>query len=1075
MSEMEASIDKLLKLVFLAAPKNINLFKCIKSMKRRITLFKKCIVALLLLFLANLSFAQVRVTGTVTDADDGSGLPGVSVVVNGTAQGTVTDIEGNYTLSVQSEDATLVFSFVGYLTQNVQLNGRSSVDVSLKLDIQQLDEVVVVGYGVQKKKEVTGAVGSIKSEELLKNATPDIGDAMQGQIAGVNVQASSGRPGAKSNIQIRGIGSISPSGLGPLYVVDGVPYQNDPNIAPEQVESIEVLKDGAAAAIYGVRASNGVIIITTKRGKAGEMKVDFSAYKGIQNITSGTPLMNTQQQMYVEEVKTEALGQEPQIFRFTPDALDYNTDFVGDVQNDNAAMQNYNLNVMGGKEELTFSMNANYFQQDGVLINSGFDRFTTRLSGEYKRNNFKAFATVAMTEENTEQEPWALYELAIVQKPWQRGINDLESFGASGVLVPSDNPIQFGYLSRQLNNEDKRKVNNNNIALNLSYEFLPGLSYQVNLGRNSWNYQRKFFRPQYLAYSADGGLQPAGSNMDALLDESYTFTTKNTLENIVKFQRNFGKHDLGATAVLSYENFNSKNVGVGVVGLLSNDTDVLSAGTTGTKPTGTESVQNIIGKMARVQYSYDSRYLFSASIRYDGSSVFGKENRYNPFYGISAGWNLSEEGFFQNIGMLNFVSALKIRGSYAELGNQSIGPYQAVASIESGIDYPYGPEGAEYLGVGAIQRRFANPLIQWETTISRNIGIDMGMLEDRLTLTADFYLNDKKDMLLAERLAPSSGTWQTRAVGVYNVRTINAGNMQNKGVEVALGYRDQTSFGLQWSVNGTFTRNVNRVTDLNGIEGIAFGGGRPITSSGERTDFTTYLSQGYEGGAFFLLEHIGVIKTDEQLAAYREVEPSAMMGDMMYRDQLTVDTDGDGIPDAGDGLINDDDRVYAGSGQPEFEAGLNLNGAYKGFDLFIQMYYSHGAEIYNGAKLYAYGTGRHRDLYYMWSPQNPDSDIPTARTSQQHNNFRARSNYFLEDGTYLRIRNITLGYALPSNLFGGKVDNVRFYITAQNPFTFTKYEGYDPEIGGDGLFTRGVDVGNYPITRKFLGGIQVKF
>ncbi|UXP30984.1 TonB-dependent receptor [Reichenbachiella agarivorans] len=1044
-------------------------------MKRLFTLLKCSVILILLICLSMPVLAQTKVVGKVIDDNDAQGIPGVNVLIKGSAVGTVTDLNGIYSIEVPADAEALVFSYIGYLKQEVVISGRSTIDVAMQTDIEQLDEVVVVGYGVQKKKELTGAVGSIKSEELLKNATSDIGDAMQGQIAGVNVQASSGRPGSKSNIQIRGIGSVNSGALGPLYVVDGVPFQNDPNIAPEQIESMEILKDGAAAAIYGVRASNGVILITTKRGKAGRMQVDFSAYGGVQEIYSGTPLMNTQEQMYVEDVKLDAVGKEPLIFVFNPDALDYDTDFVDEVQNDNAKMQSYNINVSGGQENLTLNLSANYFQQDGVLINSGFDRFTTRLNGEYNLGKFRAFASLGMTEENTQQEPWALYEYAIIQKPWQRGLNDLETNGQNEVIVPSDNPIQYGYLSRQLNNEDNRKVRSNNIAINLEYEFIDGLSFQVNLGRNDWNYQRTFFQPQYLAYTADGDLQPGGSNLDAMLNEDYIFTTKNTLENILKFRRDFGKHNVGATLVLSYENYDYKTTGVGVIGLLSNDTDVLSAGVKGAAPTGVRNTQNIVGKMARVQYGYDERYLLSASIRYDGSSIFGEENRYNPFYGISAGWNISEEGFFKNAAGLDFISNLKLRGSYAELGNQSVAPYQYAASIEGGVNYPFGTEGSEYLGVGNIQRRYANPFIQWETTISRNIGLDLSMFDGRLNFSADVYRNNKEDMLLSERLAPSSGTWQTRATETYNSRTINAGNMQNQGIELALGYRDETNFGLNWSVNGTFTKNVNEITDLNGVEGIAYAGGRPITSRGESTDYTTYLSQGYEGGAFFLLKHEGVIKTAEQLSDYQALDPSAMMGDMMYKDQLTVDTDGDGVPDAGDGVINDNDRVYAGSGQPAFEAGLMLNGAYKGFDLFVQAYCSYGAEIYNGSKLFAYGAGRHKDLYYAWSPQNPDSDIPAVRTSQEHNNTRARSDYFLEDGSYLRIRNITLGYTIPNSVLKNKVSKLRFYLTGQNLFTFTKYEGYDPEVGGDGLSTRGVDQGNYPVTRKFLAGVQLQF
>ena len=1016
----------------------------------------KCFhVAWLLLFCLAFGQAQnMTVKGVVTG--NGETLIGVNIVIKGTAMGTITDVDGSYELEANATD-TLEFSYTGFTTQEIPIGGRAVIDLQLEQASALLEEIVVVGYGTQKKKEVTGAVAKVESDAILKTATADLGTALQGMVAGVNVQASSGRPGEAANVQIRGLGSINSNALGPLYVVDGIPYESNPNIAPEQIESVDILKDGAAASVYGTRASNGVILITTKKGEVGKMRVDFTSYGGVQNITSGTPLMNAQQQMYNEEVKLEALGRDPLIFFFNPRALEYNSDFVGDVQNDNAIIQNYNVNVSGGVQNLTLSFNTNYFNQDGVLINSGFDRLTNRITGEYTKGRFKAFTTIGFTEENREQEPFALYEYSIVQVPWQRPLSAIESVGENTVEIPVRNAIQYSFLSQQLDNIDERKVNSSNIAINMQYEILDGLTFKINLGRNSWDYRRKFFRPQYLVHNGDGSFNPTASREQAQLDEDYIFTKKEAWENVLNYSRSFGNHNLNLLAVMSFEQFDSRNLGVGVIFAenASNDIQTLGAGAQGTTPTSINEERTLTGKLARVQYNFDEKYLFSASFRRDGSSKFSEANRYGNFLGFSAGWNIHEESFFQ----VKNVDALKLRASWAEVGNQDIPSYAFSPVIESGINYPFGPN--EALQFGLIQRRYVDSEIKWETTVSRNIGLDLSMFENRMNFTADFYLNEKQDMLLQERLPPSTGVFQPRAAGVYDVKVTNAGNMTNKGMELSLDYRNKTNFGLRYKFTATFTKNINEVTDLNGVV-RGYANGRPIVSMGENVDYTTFLAEGYEAGAFFLLQHAGVIKTQEQLDAYKAIDASAQLGDMMYVDQNE------------DGAINETDRVYAGSGQAEFESGLSLSLDFKNFDFYIQGYLSYGAEVYNGAELYAYAVGRHRDMYYMWSPQNPDSDIATDRQNSFHNNVRARSDFFLEDGTYFRIRNLNLGYTFPG-LDKWKIDRLRVYFSALNPFTFTKYEGYDPEVGGDGLFLRGVDRGNYPVARQFIMGVQLGF
>lgn len=1025
-------------------------------MKKQLSFAKRLFSTLILMTFATLAWSQISVKGVITDAQDQSPLAGVSIVLKGSSTGTISDAQGQYKITVPA-NSDLVFSFTGFESVTRNIGNSNQLDVSLSFAENLLSEVVVVGYGTQREKEVTGAVASVKSDMIVKSPVSDLGAAIQGQIAGVNVQAASGRPGEASNVQIRGLGSLSTAGLSPLYVVDGVPYQDNPNIAPEQIESIDVLKDGAAASIYGTRASNGVILITTKRGQEGKMKVGLNAYYGVQNITSGTPLMNTQQQIYYDHVRTAALGRTSNVFLFNPNALDYESDFVGDVQNNNAAIQSYNLSVSGGQKNLTLAVNTNYFKQDGVLINSGFDRLSNRISGEFKRGKFKAFSSIGFTLENTSQEPWALYEFAILQNPYQAPLGDIPQNGAV-VQLDVENPITYGYLSRQLENTDARKTNSTNIALNLEYEILKGLTAQVNLGRNSWDYQRKFVQPQYLVYNLQKELNPIASTLEARLEESFTFSDRSTIENMLRYYKKINNHSINLLAVLSYENFNSKTLGVGVNGLLSNSTQTLGAGKEALKPTSNDYSNSLTGKLFRAQYNYNDKYLFSASVRRDGSSNFGPENRFGTFYGISGGWNISEEEFFKNWG-LNAVSNLKIRASYAGVGNQSIPPYSYADLIEAGVNYPFGTD--ETLAFGTIQRRFGNPFIQWETNISKNIGLNLDMFSGRVNFVADYYINDKSDMLLPEVLAPSTGTFAP-GTSIYSTRITNAGNMTNKGLELSLSLRDETSYGLKWNAGLTFTRNRNEVTNLNGIE-RGYGNGKPTFYLADRRDNTTFLALGHPAGSFFLIENNGIVKTQEQLDAYKTLVPSAIMGDLMLVDQN------------GDNKIDDNDRVYKGSGQAKFEAGFNTNLAYKNFDLFVQLYGSYGAKIFNGSKLFAYSTGRHADNYYQWSPQNPDSDIPTNRTDALHNNFRSRNDFYLEDGSYLRVRNVSLGYTFPAKLFNSKIERLRIYLSGMNPLTFTKYSGYDPEVGGDGLFYRGVDRGNYPISRRFLSGIQFDF
>lgn len=1037
---------------------------------KTIALQRLLLIAILLSMGTRLFAQETKVSGKVTDETTGEPIPGVSVVEKGTINGTATDIDGQFSIAIR-KGSTLVFSFVGYSTFETVVTNQSTLTVVLKTDVVSLQEVIAVGYGVQKKKELTGAVAQVKSEEMTRIVASDFTKALQGQVAGVSVVESSGRPGDQANIQIRGLGSIS-SDTQPLYVVDGIPTNSNPNIPAEDIATVDILKDGAAAAVYGTRASNGVILITTKRGKVGETKVSFSSYYGIQNITSGTPLLNTTEHLYVDEMVQRAQGSHSSILYYNPNAMDYDTDFVGAMTNDNAPVQNYNVTLSGGKENVTFNLNTNYFNQDGILRQSGYDRFTTRANATLKKGKFDAFASIGIMHSNKEVEPWGLYEFSIFQGPYRPPVGSLTTTDNS-VIIPGNNPDHVGYLSRLLDQEDNRVEDGYNASANLSYEIASGLTFQVNLGMNKYNYKRKFWQPQYLVYGQDGEINELGSRKDAILSEQFTESLKYTMENVLKYDKSFnGRHKISALLGYTVEKTDYSTVSVEKRDFISNSVKVFDGGASLTGINGSDNYHRIVGKLGRLQYNYNDRYLLSVSMRNDGSSNFGSENRYAWFPGASVGWNVSEERFMENIKQ---IDNLKLRTSYGEVGNQGIPSYLYSAYVDGNIDYVWGPESSDEIGAGAIQRGYGNPFVQWETNISRNIGVDLTMFGGKLTFSADYYKNDKKDMLLSVLLPASTGTtvpndWANK----YNSKIANVGDMVNKGIEMSASYKHKSSNGFNWSVSGTFTKNNNEITNLGDLDKIALQDSKPGNWRATQQDITTYMVPGYEAGAFFLIKTNGIIKTTEQLSEVKKYQPNAQMGDVIMVNQLTVDTDGDGVPDAADNTINDDDRVYAGSGMAEWEAGLILNAEYKGFDISAQLFYSYGNEVFNGSKLFAYAMNRHKDLYYMWTPQNLNSDIPTGRTNSEHDNWRGRTDYFLEDGTYLRIRNLSLGYTIPKNFIKG-IDNMRWYVTAQNPFTFTKYDGYDPEIGGNGVSTRGIDKGVYPVTRKFIVGVQIDF
>ncbi|UXX81097.1 TonB-dependent receptor [Reichenbachiella carrageenanivorans] len=1019
-------------------------------------LYPAFLVLMMIVAMGSEAIAQDNIVkGKVTDATDGSELPGVNVLVNGTSKGTVTDINGNFSISA-GKGETLRFSFIGMKPVDVAVTG-SVVDVQLNPDYTELEEVVVVGYGSQKKIEVTGAVAQLKSEDITRFVTSDVGAALQGQIAGVNV-VSSGSPGASAEIQIRGVSSIAGAST-PLYVVDGVPQEGDPRLSPNEIQTIDVLKDAASAAIYGTRGSSGVILITTKQGTKGTMRVSLDGSYGVQDITSGTPLMNAQEQTYFDIVKQRNISGTPdnQIvleLAKSPENFQNDTDLGELVFIDKAAVQNYSANISGGSGDVAYNVTLGYYNKEGVVVNSDFERLNTRINTTYKNGKWKLFSSVGMSLEETSYSPGGIITQTIKYYPTQDNL-DLDSDEPISTLGGAQSN-RLGWVLASFNNEDHMERNRVFGNFNADYEIVKGLTVSSRLGITASNDYRKRFVPYQEVYDRISGdliSDPSNSSVEMLTANQSSMSWDVRAHYNKTFNK---KHNLSLTAVYSVEDYQNEFYNAKKLGVLDNSIKVLSgAAESPSANSDNNYVRRLIGMMGRVQYNYKSKYMISASVRRDGSSQFSSENRWGVFPSVSAGWNVAEEGFWTPL--VNTVNGFKLRASYGTVGNERFDPYSYSASITRSVDYAFNSGSGETLANGSTQTSYANALVKWEISKQANFGADFGFFGNRLTLSADYYNTSKEDMLFPIVLPGSAGGGANSSV------VLNVGNMTNQGMEFALGYQGITA-GVKWGINGTFATNQNEITKINGEGGFVFTNDFGLISGAKDQSQVTVLSEGYEAGAFFIFETNGIADTNEKLAAYQQINPNARMGDLIY-----VDSDGDGA-------ISQSDRVYKGSGLPEYEIGANFNAGFKQFDFSMQWYAALGHEVMNGAKATAYAYGRHKDLVSAWSEANPVTSIPAYRGDlKQHDNYKGYTDLWLEDGSYIRLKTITLGYSLPAGVLEKVgVSKFRVYASAQNLFTFTKYTGYDPEIGG-GIQSRGLDKGNYPMTALYLLGVNLNF
>lgn len=982
------------------------------------------------------------VTGTVTDVS-GEPIIGANIRIKGTTTGTITDIDGNFSIEAKPQSVIEV-SYIGYLTQETVINNQKSIRFLLKEDTKTLDEVVVIGYGVQKKADLTGSVANINTEKLNTQSNANIGQALQGKIAGVDIVSQGGAPGSGTRIMVRGIGTLN--NASPLYIVDGMYMNSIDHINPNDIASIDVLKDASSAAIYGSRAANGVIIVTTKEGSNTEGKpiIDLSVNLGISTASKFLDMLDAKGWAEVTTIARQAIGKP---------ALDMATDLANKPDNDwqdimfrPALMQNYNLSVKGGGKYSTYYTGLGYFNQDGIVKGTNYQRYNIQSKNDYKRGIFSAGTNLIISfshDKPLHQELRGGMIGTILQSvPTLEKYDDTREGGYGGtygdvVNIPHPLAIIDDNIMDRYNENVKIFAN-----LYAQIELFKGLKYKLNLTPDFSFERYKNYLNKY-----DFGL---ATNSITQLTERQRRRRNILVENLLTFDRTFGEHKISALAGYTYQDSRFRHIQAYGEGL-PQGLEEIDAATTNRSNEGNSWRSVLTSILGRVFYSYQNKYLFTATIRRDGSSKFGKNNRYGYFPSFSLGWNVAEEKFMENV---HWLDQLKLRGGYGVLGDQEIDNYQYSSTITTGINYPDGNGG---LLQGAFPKNFANPDIKWEETAMTNVGIDFMAFNNRLSLTADYYVKNTKDILLTVPIPISSGG--------ANDPIRNAGKIRNNGFEFNLGWMDQPNPDISYGINLIGSFNKNKVIAMGSESGSIKGG------STNQNITTSETKAGYPIGGYWLISTAGYFNSQEEVDAYakdgKKIQPAAEPGDIKF-----VDANNDGV-------INDDDRVFQGSPFPDFTFALNGNMRYKNFDLSIGLQGVLGNKIYNATRQtledVTKGSNFLASCLDYWTPENKNASHPRLTWDDPNRNTRAESDRYLENGSYLRLRSVQLGYTFPQTWFKGAIQHARVYINAENLFTITSYSGYSPDVNADNANYRGFDNFIYPTNRTFMLGLNVTF
>jgi TonB-dependent starch-binding outer membrane protein SusC len=1027
---------------------------------------KSLFTALLILLMWEVSLAQRTVTGKV-DSEGGEALPGVSIIVKGTTVGTTTDVNGAYRLEVPSTSETLVFSFIGYLAREESIGNKTVINVSLKEDITSLEEVVVVGYGTSSKRLTTGAMANVNGEKLTSLNPVRMDQALQGQMAGLQVSSGSGSPGGSMNIRIRGI--TTNGNNSPLVLVDGIIYSVEGLNAlnPADIESINVLKD-ASAAIYGVQAANGVILVTTKKGtKNSGPAIEFSGYYGIQETAKQINLLNARE---FAVLKNETYGAGGLAHPFNNVNLGEGTNWQKEVFQQ-APIQNYNINLNGGSDKSSYSIGGSYLDQQGII---GGEK------ARYKRYNARLNYVTELSSKVNLQSLF-LYTNEFRKTVPENGIgsvlyNTINASPVASVLDPLTGKYTYlmefsdiiNPLAQISNSFNETFVNKMVGKEEINYKITNALEVTARGGYNYALVDSKNFSPlvwygtgKAQNTAADENLTPKMRVINDLLSlpengsvrEARATYFNYSFEGFLNYNHTFSDvHTVKGTIGTSFFGGNNHEVGGTGFGIPYNSWDYADLSQAKDPLLGSsfsnQDRSRLQSFFARVEYNYLDRYLLTGIFRRDGSSNFGPNNKFGTFPSVLAAWIVSEEDFFPFSG----VSLLKIRGSYGVIGNDKIDRWSYRAQLGGEAVYPFDGQLRNGVAIGAI----GNPDIKWETTHQSNFGFELTALSDKISVSADYYIKKTKDLLFRPDIAAIIGGYGAGE----SAPIINGGDVRNNGFEFLISYKDHIGKDLNFSISYNVTTLHNEVTRLpegkDFIAGGAFGVGGTTA---------TRMEVGFPIGYFFGYKTDGIYQTEEEIAERGVTQSLARPGDLRI-----VDIDGNKEID----FSNNSDKTMIGSPLPDVMMGINFGVNYKGFDFATTLYSSIGNDIlrnYERQQPMANNLAQNID---RWTGPNSSNEVPRLTTEQTRN--AVISDYFVEDGSFVRIKNLQLGYALPPAIAHKiKATRMRIYVAANNVYTFTKYKGFDPDFSSSNPLTSGIDYGFYPQARTYMVGLNLNF
>lgn len=974
------------------------------------------------------------VTGIVTEATYNEPVIGATIIVKGNAtHGTVTDINGNFTLPNVPHDAILVVSYVGYTTQDIPVNGQNSILVELREDTELLDEVVVIGYGVQKKSSLTGSVASISSEDVNKLSVSNVASALQGRTPGVNVIQQGGIAGADVNILVRGAASFGATE--PLYVIDGT-FSNSglSTLNPNDIESIEILKDGAAAAIYGSRAANGVVLITTKKGKSGDIKIEVDGSYAFQQPTNIPKFLNASQWREFANTVAENSGLPPAPENVHPTYPNVDTDWA-DVWLQYAPVYHLNANVSGGGENSTFSTSAGYYDQTGMTIYSDFKRYNFRLNSTYKKGRFSLSENLALNFRD--RTPTTPFHISLPTLPVYDEEGRFFSGGPEYYINPEDGKAQNRIAPLHFRDRKNQYVDVLG-GINAQFDIWNGLKYSFSFSGNYSTSHGYTHTPQYFSkWEEDGTPNPDYGSPKNDLTESRNAEFVYTIDNLLTYNKRIGFHSIDALLGTSWMREYYRNLGISTIDDLG-ATNITGFSNLDGRISAGSSNAALLSFFGRLNYDYDNRYLLSLSIRRDESSKFHKDSRVGYFPSISTGWNIHQEEWFEN----SILSRLKIRASYGELGANFLTPYNFDPIAFGPIPYTLG--GERYVSGRAAYLKSKE--LKWETAKTTDIGLEFSFLNNELSFTIDYFEKRNTDLLAQIDLNLSSGQ-------IFEINTsrekpyVNSASVTNKGWEFLANYRKQLDKDLNIDLSFNFTHLKNEV--------IALGDNiQPITSGAMSSFFNDSPSitiPGHPIGSFY---------------GYR-IDGFTANGDFIFSDLNN------------DGVLNALDKDILGSPIPDFEYGINIGTQYRDFDLTLFFQGVYGNKIFNQMKYtyyFDYSSNVRTDVLNAWNPVNKQTNIPIMKTQNTNGGNSLPSEFYIEDGSYLRLKNLQIGYSLPDAVLDKlKINRLRIYTGIQNLLTITNYSGYDPEVSSNALFSRGIDLSSFPNARTITVGFNVTF